>query len=257
MNDIVLMMDLSRSYDVYLTKSSRLEILRYIGMENSEVASLGWDCWTLRKDAYRALAKIYDNGGDEDFLRFWAGKFGWDYGQLSKPSLREWLCKDQDTDLADPAKPGGASDYSDPNPVEAEHVYVQMAKNFPPDSIEWIRRAKWTGPVWVPWNRVDQDDRDKWAASHHPEKVKEFERMIKAHDGHVAPSVMVQEPNSQKAFIVDGHHRAVAREKLKQDVLAYLGNIDARDRQAAEETHSHQIHQGSDPENKQETAHSR
>ena len=143
-----------------------------------------------------------------------------------------------------------AADFTDANPVEAEHVYLLMAKNFPPDAIQWVKRAKWIGPIWVPWDRIDQDDRKEWAASHQPEKVAEFEKAIKAHGGHVAPSIMVQEPNSQKAFIVDGHHRALAHENLKQRVLAYIGNIEPKDRMAAEETHSHQIHQGSDPENK-------
>src|SRR5579871_3682672 len=143
-----------------------------------------------------------------------------------------------------------AADFTDANPVEAEHVYLLMAKNFPPESIEWVKRAKWTGPIWVPWDRIDQDDKDKWAASHQPGKVKEFETALKAHANHVAPSILVQEEKSPKAFIVDGHHRALAHENLKQKVLAYLGNIDPKDREAAEETHTHQIHQGTDPENK-------
>ena len=145
---------------------------------------------------------------------------------------------------------GGPADYSDANPVHPDTIYLLMAKNFPPDVISWVKRAKWIGPIWVPWDRIDQDDRDKWAASHQPEKVAEFEKAIKAHGGHVAPSIMVQEPNSQKAFIVDGHHRALAHENLKQKVLAYIGNIEPKDRMAAEETHTHQIHQGADPENK-------
>ena len=143
-----------------------------------------------------------------------------------------------------------AADFTDANPVDSETIYLLMAKNFPPDVISWVKRAKWIGPIWVPWDRIDQDDRDKWAASHQPEKVAEFEKAIKAHGGHVAPSIMVQEPNSQKAFIVDGHHRALAHENLKQRVLAYIGNIEPKDRTAAEETHTHQIHQGADPENK-------
>ena len=105
-------------------------------------------------------------------------------------------------------------------------------------------RTTWVGPVWVPWPRVDQDDRDKWAASHQRGKVREFEQQITAHGGHVAPSILVQEPGSQKAFIVDGHHRALARENLGQKVLAYLGNVDPKDLQAARETHTKQIHSG-------------
>jgi hypothetical protein len=144
----------------------------------------------------------------------------------------------------------GVSDFNDPNPVDAEHVYLLMAKNFPAEAIQWVKRAHWIGPVWIPWDRVDQDDRDKWAASHQPEKVKEFENAMKEHSGHVAPSILVQEPKSPKAFIVDGHHRALARENLKQKVLSYVGNINPKDRMAALETHTKQIHQGSDPGNR-------
>jgi hypothetical protein len=51
-------------------------------------------------------------------------------------------------------------------------------------------------------------------------------------------------------MIVDGHHRALARRKLGKPVLAYVGNIDPRDREAAEQTHSSQFHSGADPANK-------
>ena len=168
---------------------------------------------------------------------------------LPKP-LKKVTKPSPDADLADPRKPGGASDFRDANPVDPEHVYLQMAQNFPAEAIEWVRRARWTGPQWVPWNRVDTENEDEWAASHQPGKVNEFVRQIKDHGGHVAPSVLVQEANSPKAFVVDGHHRAVARQKLKQDVLAYVGNIDAADRMAALETHTKQTHSGADPQNR-------
>ena len=145
---------------------------------------------------------------------------------------------------------GGPSDFSDANPVDPETVYLQLAANFPADSIAWVKRASWVGPIWVPWDRVDTDDRDEWAASKQPRKVREFTRQIQDHSGHVAPSVLVQEPGKQKAFIVDGHHRALAREQLGQRVLAYLGNINPKDREAAEQTHSFQFHSGSDPQNR-------
>ena len=123
----------------------------------------------------------------------------------------------------------GPSDYSDANPVDAEHVYVQMAKNFPPDAIQWIKRARWMGPINVPWDRIDSDDVESWAASHQPGKVKEFENLIKQHDGHVAPSVTIQDDDSPKAIIIDGHHRALARKNLNMPVLSYLGLIDPKE----------------------------
>ncbi len=259
MNDIVLMIDLSRSYDEYLVKSSRLEILQYLGLGNPEAESLGWDCWTLRKDAYRTLAKVYDGGGDEGFLRFWAEKFGWRFDQLGSPSIRDWLYKagsrisDSDAGdeaaLADPSRPGGPSDYTDPNPTDAEHVMNMMRSNFPEDAIQWVMRAKWIGPVQVPWERIDKEDIDSWAASHQLDAVNRFAKDIKAGTGHVNPSVLIQQPNGPKAVIIDGHHRALAHHKLGQDVLAYVGNIDPADTKAAEETHSKQVHTGSDPGN--------
>ena len=143
-----------------------------------------------------------------------------------------------------------AADFTDATPVDAEHVYLQLAANFPASAIQWVRRATWAGPVWVPWGRIDTDDEEKWAASHEPGRVAEFARQIKDHSGHVAPSVLVQEPDGGRAFIVDGHHRALARRRLGQRVLAYLGTISPRDRMAALETHSCQIHHGTDPANK-------
>jgi 8-oxo-dGTP pyrophosphatase MutT (NUDIX family) len=156
----------------------------------------------------------------------------------------------KDADLADPAKPGGASDYNDPNPVDAEHVMNMMRSNFPESAIQWVMRARWIGPVNIPWNRIDTDDIDGWAASHQPDAINRFAKDIKAGSGHTNPSVLIQDDDSPKAIIIDGHHRALAHHKLGEDVLGYIGQIDPRDRKAAEETHSLQVHHGSDPRNK-------
>jgi ParB-like chromosome segregation protein Spo0J len=125
-----------------------------------------------------------------------------------------------------------------------------MRSNFPEDSIAWVMRTKWTGPVNIPWERIDKDAIDSWAASHQPQTVSRFARDIKAGTGHVNPSVLIQDNDSPKAIIIDGHHRALAHHKLGQPVLAYLGNIDPKDRMAAEETHSKQQHSGTDPQNR-------
>jgi 8-oxo-dGTP pyrophosphatase MutT (NUDIX family) len=143
----------------------------------------------------------------------------------------------------------GAQHVTDPNPVEWRHVYAQLQKNFPDSKLDWVKRARWIGPVNIPWSRIDDDDIDSWAASHEPGRVSHFVRAIRSGNGDTSPSILVQEPSNGKAFIVDGHHRALARRRLGMPVLAYVGNIDARDREAAEELHSSQIHQGNDPGN--------
>ena len=101
----------------------------------------------------------------------------------------------------------------------------------------------------VPWDRIDHDDEAKWAAAHQSAKVRQFARDIKA-GKHTNPSILFQPPGDGKVIVADGHHRAVARHSMGQDVLAYVGHIRAQDREAAEQTHSFQRHQGDDPANK-------
>jgi 8-oxo-dGTP pyrophosphatase MutT (NUDIX family) len=144
---------------------------------------------------------------------------------------------------------GGPSDYSDANPVDPEHIMNLMRANFPESALAWVKRAAWTGPQLVPWERIDHDDEAKWAAAHQPAKVRQFVRDIKA-GRKTNPSILFQPPGDGKAVVADGHHRAIARHSMGQDVLAYVGHIRAADREAAEETHSSQFHSGSDPGNR-------
>jgi 8-oxo-dGTP pyrophosphatase MutT (NUDIX family) len=142
----------------------------------------------------------------------------------------------------------GADEVWDPNPVEARHVYNMMLPNFPPDVIAWVLKTRWIGPVQVPWDRIDDDDEKSWAASHQAGAVGRFRRRIESGDD-VHPSILVQRPDSERAIIVDGHHRALARRGLGKPVLAYVGFIRAGDVQAALETHASQIHSGPDLNN--------
>jgi 8-oxo-dGTP pyrophosphatase MutT (NUDIX family) len=128
-------------------------------------------------------------------------------------------------------------------------VYGQLAQNYPPDSIEWVRRARWSGPHEVPWDQIDHDGMDSWAASHQPERVAEFAARIEAGDA-PHPVVLVADPDGD--FIdVDGHHRALAYHKLGRLVPAWVGELGSpADRHAMEETHLDQQHEGADPLNK-------
>ena len=148
-----------------------------------------------------------------------------------------------------PKGAGGPSDYRDASPVDPEHVANLMRANFPESALDWVKRSAWTGPQLVPWDRIDHDDEAKWAAAHEPAKVRQFVRDIKA-GRKTNPSILFQPPGDGKVIVSDGHHRAVARHSMGQDVLAYVGHIRAQDREAAEQTHSFQFHAGSDPQNK-------
>ena len=144
-----------------------------------------------------------------------------------------------------------ASNLSDPTPVDPIHVANMMESNFPDTALGWARRASWIGPVQIPWDRINDDDADSWAASHQPDRVNEFARRISSKTDTVNPSILIQRPDDDKCDIIDGHHRALAFKKLGKPVLAYVGIIHNRnDTQAALETHAKQYHSGSDPQNK-------
>jgi 8-oxo-dGTP pyrophosphatase MutT (NUDIX family) len=165
-------------------------------------------------------------------------------------TIEDWNPQD-DSDVVHGKGAGGPSDYRDANPVDPEHILSIMRAQFPESALGWVRRAAWTGPTLVPWDRIDHDDEAKWAAAHQPAKVRQFVRDIKA-GRHTNPSILFQPPGDGKVIVADGHHRAVARHSMGQDVLAYVGHIRAADREAAEQTHSFQFHSGADPENRLE-----
>lgn len=124
----------------------------------------------------------------------------------------------------------------------ADTVYAQLARNYSPDAIGWVRDATWSGPTPVPLDRVDFDDADSWTAAHQPDRVDHF-----AHDAHQRPVVAVQTPGDDRIKIVDGHHRALADRNGGRPVTAYIGRTSS---DAWRETHTAQHHQGADPANK-------
>ena len=144
-----------------------------------------------------------------------------------------------------------AADLTDPSPVEPEHVKNQLRRNYPEKALGWIDNAHWAGPVLIPQDRVDDGDKDSWAASHQPARVKEFAREIKHGRGHLHPVVAVQEPGESKVKIIDGHHRTLAYRKLGQPVKAYVGFVGSNGG-PWDETHSYQFHQGASPAKKSE-----
>lgn len=143
---------------------------------------------------------------------------------------------------------GGSAHKLAATTIDAQVVYRQLLRNYPPDSIAWVLRATWHGPLLVPWEDIDHDDMDKWAASHQPARIEHFKDKIRSGD-EPDPAVLIADPDGN--FIdIDGHHRALAYHALGRPVRAYVGRIAPGDRHAAEETHLDQIHEGADPLNK-------
>ena len=134
----------------------------------------------------------------------------------------------------------GASDLDDPSPVAAEHVENMMAGDFKPAGLKWIKDARWVGPIKVELDRVDQDDIDNWAASHEPEKVAKFVKLLEK-GKKVKPAISVRQTEGDSRIkIVDGHHRFLAYKEVGEPFVTYLGFVEEGD-DRWESTHSYQL----------------
>jgi len=143
----------------------------------------------------------------------------------------------------------GAPSLQNAKPVSADVVYRHLEGNFPDSAIGWVRRASSWVLAEVPWDLINDDDIGSWAASHQPAAVREDADEIADEPGS-HPGVLIRRPGASRLDLVDGHHHALARRKLRRPVLGYVGDVRAQDVQSALETHSAQRHSGSDPRNK-------
>ena len=133
--------------------------------------------------------------------------------------------------------------------AKASAVRKLMSQNFPPESLGWIARCRWTGPVELPRELIDATGREKWAASHEKGHVKTIARDLKA-GRKVNPAILVVRNNHNRARLVDGRHRFEACEQLGWPLRSYVGFIDDADLDAAYDTYHQQFHAGDDPDNK-------
>lgn len=114
----------------------------------------------------------------------------------------------------------------------AKAVYSQLAGNFPPSAIAWVKDGTdWSGPKRVPVDQVDTADRDHWDASREPDQVNRMRRKLRkklAKGEHPKPLILVKTPGSDTYLIADGHHRFLAAEAEGQEfVWAFTGKTDA------------------------------
>lgn len=104
----------------------------------------------------------------------------------------------------------------------AQAVYEQLAANFPPEAIGWVKGLRWTGPVSVPLENIDFSDQDTWAASSEPNRVDKTVRKIRAGKP-VKPAVLIQRPDGMM-MVADGHHRAEGAQRAGVGLRAWVGH---------------------------------
>ena len=137
--------------------------------------------------------------------------------------------------------------------AKASVVRKQMLENFPPSALAWVKRIRWVGPVDVPVKLMDTAGKDKWAASHETAHVNEIARDLKAGKPVNAVIGVLREGHNH-VRLIDGRHRTLAHEKLRQPVRCFVGYLDDANETAAYDTYHQQFHSGDDPKNKSFTA---
>ena len=124
-------------------------------------------------------------------------------------------------------------------------VWKQLAKSYDEKDMGWIKDAEWTGPIDVPLKHVDFSTKKTWTAYKEPELVESKVKKIKK--GKKKPVVLIDAPKDKKYFILDGHHRAMAYEKLDMPVTAFIGKV-SKEKGPWDEFHTKQ--KPKDPEKK-------
>jgi len=106
----------------------------------------------------------------------------------------------------------------------ADTVYALLKDDYSEDDIDWVKAAHWEGPLMVSLDQLDFQNAEQWSATtDDPGKIDDFVQKIA--DGHMKPIVLVNEPNDNKLRIIDGHHRALAYQRLGQPVMAYVAHV--------------------------------
>jgi HK97 family phage portal protein len=111
-------------------------------------------------------------------------------------------------------------------------VYAQLARNFGPSAIAWVKKADWSAAKMIPLDQVDTSDRSQWDASSEPDQLKQARKKLRrklAAGQQPKPAVLVKVPGSAKYVIADGHHRFLAALAEGQESFrAYAGKVDAK-----------------------------
>lgn len=112
----------------------------------------------------------------------------------------------------------------------ADDVHETMLEDFPEEAISWVHAIPWRGPVKIPLSQIDFSNRAKWQASQpgeDTERVGKFQANLE--EGEDNKPIIVVQPPTGKAIIVDGHHRGLAAWRHKGGtVLAYVGKTPKR-----------------------------
>jgi hypothetical protein len=133
------------------------------------------------------------------------------------PDVR-WFRVDDDT-------AGDALTFDDATRLDdvGDDISSELSSDYPERAMAWIAAIPWVGPMRAPIACVDYSGAAGWRASDPDEadKVDKFAKRIAS--GWEKPVLLLRRPDAELLMVVDGHHRALAYQKLGKPLLAYIG----------------------------------
>lgn len=181
-----------------------------------------------------------DPDGDQVEALAW-----WDPTHLvDNPSVRAELRADLQLVLNALSRPASEGTRA----ATADEVAALMSQNFSAEGYAWVDDATWVGPLNVPTSLIDFSNEPRWAAHHEDAAVDRFEAKLRAGEP-THPAILVDTPGDPKLKVVDGHHRALAAQRLGKPLTAYVGRVPTVVG-PWDEAHSFQLNHGDDHLNK-------
>ena len=151
--------------------------------------------------------------------------------QENKQAELEIKSKSADAKTAGP--PAARGDSDDEGLMSGERcdsktikkILKELKDDYPQETLDWVKAARWRGPVRVPISQIDFRGRQGWVASQDgPESLKHHLAKIKAGDD--KPILLIDTPDNTKYECIDGHHRLLAYEQLEKPVLAFVATVE-------------------------------
>jgi hypothetical protein len=106
----------------------------------------------------------------------------------------------------------------------------QLKDNFPKQALSWLQddTVRVDAPQRVSADDIDWDDYPDWRAAKQLKAVGKIAKKIDK--GKTAkPVVLMQAPGEDEKTIIDGHHHALGYIDAKQEPLAYVVHVPAKD----------------------------
>lgn len=101
-------------------------------------------------------------------------------------------------------------------------ILKDLKDDYSQEALDWVKAARWRGPIKVPMSQIDFRGREKWAAT--KEGFDSHVDRIKA--GKRKPILLIDTPDNPKYECMDGHHRLLAYEELGESAVAYVATVE-------------------------------